>query len=88
MHGSPGRFYESTLIYYEKGGLVYWTMGAPLDETIIVNRCRAADTYEHRLKAGTLPKSSSPSYEAAAKGPSEGLPHAQARWLSDLSGGP
>ena len=60
-HGRPGKFYEHTLIYYEEGGLVYWTMGAPLDETIIVNRCRAEDTYERRLKSGTLPASSGPS---------------------------
>jgi hypothetical protein len=37
------------------GGLVYWTMGAPLEETIIVNRCRREDTYENRLLKGTLP---------------------------------
>ena len=35
--------------------MVYWTMGAPLDETTIINRCRKEDTYEERLKRGTLP---------------------------------
>jgi hypothetical protein len=34
---------------------VYWTMGAPVNETTIVNRCRSEDTYENRLLAGTLP---------------------------------
>ncbi len=54
-HGYEGRFYERTIIYYEEAGLVYWTMGAPVSETTIVNRCRAEDTYEARLAAGTLP---------------------------------
>ena len=54
-HGREGRFYEKVIIYYEEAGLVYWTMGAPLAETTIVNRCRSEDTYERRLAAGTLP---------------------------------
>ncbi len=54
-HGYEGRFYEKAITYYEEAGLVYWTMGAPLDETVIVNRCRSEDTYERRLAEGTLP---------------------------------
>jgi hypothetical protein len=54
-HGRSGRFYERVIVYYEVAGLVYWTMGAPLAETTIVNRCRTEDTYESRLAAGTLP---------------------------------
>jgi hypothetical protein len=54
-HGAEGRFYEKVLTYYEEADLVYWTMGAPLSETTIVNRCRSDDTYEHRLASGTLP---------------------------------
>jgi hypothetical protein len=54
-HGSEGRFYRRRLIYYEEDGLVYWTMGAPLAETVIVNRCRKEHTYEYRLAHGTLP---------------------------------
>ena len=53
--GYEGRFYEKAITYYEEAGLVYWTMGAPLPETIIVNRCRSEDTYERRLAGGTLP---------------------------------
>jgi hypothetical protein len=37
--------------------MVYWTMGAPIDETIIVNRCTEEQTYEYRLRNGTLPES-------------------------------
>jgi len=52
--GDVGHFYEKPLIYYEEAGQVYWTMGAPLADTTIVNRCRAEDTYERRRAAGTL----------------------------------
>ena len=41
--------------YYEDGGLVYWTMGAPVEETTIVNRCRGEDTHESRRRNGALP---------------------------------
>jgi hypothetical protein len=54
-YGREGRFYEKVLIYYEEAGMVYWTMGAPLRETTIVNRCKSDDTYERRLASGTLP---------------------------------
>jgi len=54
-HGVEGRFYEKVITYYEEAGLVYWTMGAPLDETTIVNRCRSEDTYASRLERGALP---------------------------------
>jgi len=54
-HGYEGRFYEKAITYYEEAGLVYWTVGAPLSETTIVNRCRSEETYEHRLARGTLP---------------------------------
>ena len=54
-HGHEGRFYAKTLTYYQEAGMVYWTMGAPLAETTIVNRCRSEDTYERRLDTGTLP---------------------------------
>jgi hypothetical protein len=54
-HGREGRFYKRLLVYYEEAGMVYWTMGAPLHETTIVNRCDRTQTYEARLAAGTLP---------------------------------
>jgi hypothetical protein len=53
--GYEGRFYRRRIIYYEEDGLVYWTMGAPLAETTVINRCKAADTFEARSKRGTLP---------------------------------
>jgi len=54
-HGHEGSFYKRVLIYYEEAGMVYWSMGAPVHETTIVNRCTNEDTYERRLEAGTLP---------------------------------
>jgi hypothetical protein len=54
-HGREGRFYQRVIVYFEEDGLVYWTMGAPLEQTTIVNRCRREDTYERREAAGTLP---------------------------------
>ena len=54
-HGYEGRFYKRAFTYYEEAGLVYWTMGDPLHEMTIVNRCRSEDTYERRLAGGTLP---------------------------------
>jgi len=55
-NGYQGNFYQMKITYYENDGLVYWTMGAPLDETIIVNRCPSQNSYEHRLANGTLPE--------------------------------
>jgi hypothetical protein len=55
--GYEGRFYQRAITYYEEADLVYWTMGAPLPETTIINRCRKEDTYEERLKRGKLPGS-------------------------------
>ena len=54
-NGYEGKFYSKSITYYDEDGLVYWTMGAPLEETIIVNRCKQENTYENRLKEGTLP---------------------------------
>ena len=31
------------------------TMGAPLNATIIINRCRTEDSFENRSANGTLP---------------------------------
>ena len=54
-HGYEGRFYHRKITYYDEDGLTYWTMGAPINETTIVNRCPKENTYEERLKNGTLP---------------------------------
>jgi hypothetical protein len=55
-YGYGGPFYNKQYIYFEEDGYVYWTMGAPIEETTIINRCTKENTYEYRLKMGTLPK--------------------------------
>jgi len=55
--GTEGPFYSQKYIYFEEDGWVYWTMGALIAETTIINRCRKENTYEFRQKRGTLPKS-------------------------------
>ena len=38
--GNPRHFFKATYIYYDLDGFTYWTMGAPIDETIILNKAR------------------------------------------------
>ncbi len=54
-HGYIGNFYKKQITYFDDQGMVYWTMGAPIKETIIINRCKKENTYDERLKNGTLP---------------------------------
>ena len=54
-NGYEGFFYRKAIIYYDHNGLVYWTMGAPLEDTTIINRCKKTETYQYRLHNGTLP---------------------------------
>jgi hypothetical protein len=51
-----GRFYKMETTYYDFNGCTYWTMGEPLEGTTIINRCLKENTYENRLKNGTLPE--------------------------------
>jgi hypothetical protein len=53
--GYEGKFYRKTITYFDHGSFVYWTMGAPLEETTIINRCKKTDTYEYRFENGALP---------------------------------
>lgn len=54
-NGYDSKFYQNNITYFEYGGLIYWTMGAPLYETTIINRCKKENSFEYRLKNGTLP---------------------------------
>ena len=58
-NGYQGYFYKKEITYYDEDGLVYWTMGAPVQETEIINRCRKEQTYEYRLAHDDLPTTSS-----------------------------
>ena len=50
-NGYESHFYQKKITYYEEGGLVYWTMGAPVEETVIINRCRKEDSFDARASS-------------------------------------
>lgn len=56
-YGYEAKFYHKPITYFDEDGMVYWTMGAAIEETTIVNRCKKEQTYEYRLRHGTLPES-------------------------------
>ena len=60
QYGAKQRFYNRLLTYFAEDGLLYWTMGNPIEETTIINRCKEEDSYENRLRNGTLPKPNKP----------------------------
>jgi len=55
QYGYEGRFYQRVFTYFAEDGLLYWTMGEPFEETMLINRCKEEGSYENRLKKGTLP---------------------------------
>jgi hypothetical protein len=73
-NGYQGKFYRKSITYYDADGMVYWTMGAPLEETIVINRCRKEDSYEYRLRKGTLPAPNDSQAEQARAGDAAGPP--------------
>ncbi|MGI9255305.1 MAG: hypothetical protein ACR2PY_00035 [Salinispira sp.] len=54
-YGYVGNFYRQAIPYYDVGDMVYWTMGAAIENTTIINRCRKDQTYEYRLAHNNLP---------------------------------
>ena len=64
-NGYEGRFFRKPITYFDEDGMVYWTMGAPIEETTIVNRCTREQSYEYRLRHGTLPESTNADHGAA-----------------------
>ncbi len=54
-HGYIGKFYKKDIVYFDDQNMVYWTMGAPIEETTIINRCSKEQTYEYRLAHNDLP---------------------------------
>jgi hypothetical protein len=55
-HGYHGTFYQKPITYFDHGGRVYWTMGDPVEETIIINRCPKEQSYEYKRDHGLLPE--------------------------------
>jgi hypothetical protein len=54
-HGYLGKFYKNDITYFDDLDMVYWTMGAPIEETTIINRCQKKQSYEYRLIHNNLP---------------------------------
>jgi hypothetical protein len=54
-YGYTGKFYKKEIVYFEEDGLIYWTMGAPIEQTTIINRCKKENSYEYRLENNSLP---------------------------------
>ncbi len=55
QYGHIEKFYDKDTIYFTALGKVYWTMGATIEETEIINRCDPKQTYEYRLAHDDLP---------------------------------
>lgn len=68
QYGFEGRFYQRVLTYFSEDVFLYWTMGEPIEETTIINRCKEEGSYENRLRNGTLPVSKSIVAEQAVAG--------------------
>lgn len=54
-YGYEGKFYQKDITYFDDRGMIYWTMGDPLEQTIIINRCKKENSYGYRQLNGTLP---------------------------------
>ena len=54
-YGYESRFYRKTITYFDENGMVYWTMGEPVEKTTIINRCTKEQTYGYRLEHGIPP---------------------------------
>lgn len=55
-NGYIGKFYKMNITYYDEDGMVYWTMGDPIETTTIINRCTKEQSYEYRLSNNDLPE--------------------------------
>jgi len=54
-YGHVEKFYDTDITYLHDSNMMYWTMGAPIEETIIINRCEKNQSYEYRLAHNDLP---------------------------------
>lgn len=54
-NGYIGQLYNNEYVYFDYQDMVYWTMGAPINETTIINRCTRENTYAYRLAHDNLP---------------------------------
>ena len=55
-NGYVGKFYKMDIAYFNEDGIVYWTMGDPIETETIINRCTKEQSYEYRLAHNDLPE--------------------------------
>ncbi len=55
FNGYVGKFYKMDITYFDEDGMVYWTMGEPIETENIINRCTKEQSYEYRLTHNDLP---------------------------------
>jgi hypothetical protein len=48
--GTEERFYSKTFLYFYHGDYKYWTMGDPLEATVVLNRCLIKDYPDNKYK--------------------------------------
>jgi hypothetical protein len=65
-YGHPENFYSKTYIYFVVNDLKYWTMGSPMDETIIINRADKDTYYSRQFAAQPDPNLSETVYDKLA----------------------
>ncbi len=59
-HGYQAMLYGRLIMYINDHGMVYWTIAASVEETIVVNRFSREDLWEYRLEYGSLPEPARP----------------------------
>lgn len=47
-HGYHKQFKGRSYVYFDSGDWSYWTMGHPIDQTILINRARTHDSESRR----------------------------------------
>jgi hypothetical protein len=55
-YGYPEKYWSKIHWYFEVDGLKYWTMGFPLDITIIINRADVKTTYGNQDEIPDFPR--------------------------------
>jgi hypothetical protein len=47
-YGYEQKFFNKTYIYYNVGDYQYWTMGSPLEKTILINRALLDERHKNK----------------------------------------
>lgn len=63
--GDEQNFYQSTYVYFDLDGMKYWTMGEPLNETVVLNRTSVENRYDAPAARGAEEHEESNGYSDA-----------------------